>query len=94
MYTPETFKSSLHHRLLCSNDLTYGTKIRVKEKAIEHKYIQFNDHYIKFLWLDLDHQTTLIWEDVGLPPPNFIIRNKNNCKSHYVWALSSPIYRD
>lgn len=94
LYTQTEFTASLHDYLLCTNDPQCGTKVRSKATALKHDYIQFNDNYIKFLWLDLDHEDVYIWEKVGLPAPNFVVRNKDNCRSHLVWALEAPIYKD
>lgn len=94
VYSLKEFNASLALKPYCSNDLTKGLKIRTKEQAIKHKYIQVNDNYIKCLVIDLDHANPLIWEEAGLPAPNFIVRDKVKNTSHLIWCLDSPIYKD
>ncbi|MGY4675724.1 glycosyltransferase [Ursidibacter arcticus] len=94
LYNINNFNSSLADKPYCSDDLSLGLKIRPKQQALTHKYIQANDNYIKFLVIDCDHVNAMVWEDGRLPKPNFIIRNKENGHFHIIWALSSPIFRD
>lgn len=93
-YNKNTLISSLPIKPYCSNNLQFGLRIRDKENAITHKYIQMNDNSIKFLLVDCDHTNTLIWEDNHLAPPNFTMRNKENGHFHLLWALSDPIFKD
>ena len=94
VYDLNKFNASLPIKPYCTNDLQFGLKIRPKAQALQHKYIQANDNYIKFLIVDCDHSNSQIFEEVGLPSPNFIVRNPDNNHFHYVWALESPIYKD
>ena len=94
LYDINTFNSSLAKNPYCSDDLAYGLKIRKKEQALNYRYIQANDNYIKFLVIDCDHVNALIWEDGRLPAPNFVVKNRENGHFHLVWALSDPIYKD
>lgn len=88
------FNQPLHHTLLCSNDLKYGSHLRKKAYALKHHYIQFNDHFIKFLVLDLDRKNCFWdWHDRNLPAPNFIVSNPKNGHCHYIYALQAPICR-
>lgn len=60
--------------------------------ALTHKYIQFNDLFIKFMVFDLDRENSAMdWELVGLPSPNLIVQNTLNGRCHYIYALESPI---
>lgn len=94
LYDLKTFNSSLAPRVYCSDDLTYGLKIRPTQQALACRYIQANDNYIKFLVIDCDHNDFYKWENAKLAPPNFIAKNKQNGHFHAVWALSSPIFKD
>lgn len=88
------FNQPLHHTLLCSNDLSFGTRIRRKSYALTHNYIQFNDHFIKFLVLDLDRKNCFWdWSDSNLPAPHYIVANPKNSHCHYIYVLSIPICR-
>lgn len=94
LYDLKAFNASLAPKPYCSNDLSNGLKIRAREHAIMHRYIQVNDRYIKFLVVDCDHSNPYIWEDVGLPAPNFMVTDRNKKTSHLIWALKMPIYKD
>lgn len=88
------FNKPLHHTLLCSNNLEYGVKVRRKDYAIKHKYIQFNDHFIKFLVLDIDRKDCFWdWDYQNLPAPHFVVANPENGHCHYIYALATPICR-
>lgn len=88
------FNQPLHHTLLCSNDLEFGTHLRRKAYALMHHYIQFNDHFIKFLVLDLDRKKCFWdWYERNLPAPHYIVANPKNGHCHYIYALAVPICR-
>lgn len=94
IYDKNAFKSSLSkaHKLYCSNDLTFGLRLLPSEYALKHKYIQANnDKFIMFLVIDLDHNNPLIFEDVGLPAPNFCVIDNEKSTSHHIYALEAPI---
>lgn len=94
IYDKNAFTSSLSKskKLYCSNDLTFGLRLLPVEYALKHKYIQANhDRAIMFLVIDLDHNNPLMFQDVGLPAPNFCVIDNNKSTSHYVYALSTPI---
>lgn len=87
-------KLSTAQKLYCSNDLNFGLRLLPVKYAIEHKYIQANnDKAIMFLVIDLDHNNPLIFEEVGLPAPNFITISDTGT-SHYCYVLSYPIFKD
>lgn len=94
VYNLQTFNTSLSKKPYCSDELQLGLRIRPLEQALKYKYIQANDNYIKFLVIDCDHTNGNIYSDAGLPPPNFIVKNKENGHFHYIYALSNPIYKD
>ena len=86
--------SSTARKLYCSNDLNYGLRLLPVKYAINHKYIQANnDKAIMFLVIDLDHNNPLIFEEVGLPAPNFITISDTGT-SHYCYVLTYPIFKD
>lgn len=88
------FNDLLHHTLLCSDSLEYGVKVRRKNYAIKHKYIQFNDRFIKFLVLDIDRKNCFWdWDYQNLPAPHFVVANPENGHCHYIYALATPICR-
>ena len=63
-----------------------------KDVALTHKYIQFNDLFIKFMVLDLDRENSAMdWELLGLPSPNIVVQNRLNGRCHYIYALEVPI---
>ena len=97
VYDKNFLKSKLSttaKKLYCSNDLTYGLRLLPVKYAIEHKYIQANnDKAIMFLVIDLDHNNPLIFEEVGLPAPNFITISDTGT-SHYCYILTYPIFKD
>lgn len=94
LYDLKTFNSSLAPRPYCTDELMLGLKIRPIQQALQHKYVQANDNYIKFLIVDCDHDDFYMWEHAKLAPPNLIVRNRQNGHYHAIWALSQPIYKD
>jgi hypothetical protein len=72
----------------CSDDKT-ATRIRPREYAIRYPYMQVNrPGFVSWLIFDLDHTKAMIWEDVGLPAPNLIVRNRTSGHSHLYYAIS------
>ncbi|WP_206360596.1 replication initiation protein, partial [Pseudomonas viridiflava] len=66
----------------CSDNKT-AARVRPREHAIRYPYIQINrPGMVSWLIFDLDHINSLAWDDEGLPPPNLIVRNRNNGHSH------------
>lgn len=93
-YSLQNFNDRLHHTLLCSSNLEFGTMFRKKKLALKHDYIQFNDLFIKFLVLDIDRPSSAMdWSDLNLPAPHFVVMNPQNTHCHYIYALSLPICR-
>jgi hypothetical protein len=80
----------------CSDDLSYGVKVRPKAIALLKRYIQANHpYYTNFLIFDLDSPTAYIdffYDMVGIPTPNLIVENPENGHAHYVYQLATPIY--
>lgn len=72
----------------CSDDKT-ATRVRPREYAIRYPYMQINrPGFVSWLIFDLDHARAMIWEDVGLPAPNLIVRNRASGHSHLYYAIS------
>lgn len=80
----------------CTDDLSYGVKVRPKAIALLKRYIQANHpYYTNFLIFDLDSPTAYVdffYDMVGIPTPNLIIENPENGHAHYVYQLATPIY--
>jgi hypothetical protein len=71
----------------CSDDKT-ATRVRPREYAIRYPYMQVNrPGFVSWLIFDLDHSHAMRWEDVGLPAPNLIVRNRQSGKSHLFYAI-------
>lgn len=95
-------EGTAYHRLLakapylprCSNNKT-AAKVRPREYAIRYPYMQVNQpDMVSWLVFDLDHEhlpspNPMIWDDEGLPAPNFIVKNRKNGKSHLFYAIVS-----
>ncbi|PRW95799.1 replication protein A, partial [Pseudomonas fragi] len=66
----------------CSDNKT-ATLVRPRDYAIRYPYMQINRRgMVSWLIFDLDHTNSLAWDDEGLPPPNLVVRNRNNGHSH------------
>lgn len=60
--------------------------------AQNYPYIQANRaDMCSWMIFDLDHENAYIWQDANLPPPNMIVSNKNNGRSHLYYAIE-PVY--
>ncbi|MBT2375534.1 replication initiation protein [Pseudomonas fluorescens] len=71
----------------CSDNKT-ATLVRPRDYAIRYPYMQINRRgMVSWLIFDLDHSNSLSWDDEGLPPPNLIVRNRNNGHSHLFYAI-------
>ena len=71
----------------CSDNKT-ATLVRPRDYAIRYPYMQINRRgMVSWLIFDLDHTNSLAWDDEGLPPPNLIVRNRNNGHSHLFYAI-------
>lgn len=80
----------------CTDDLSYGVKVRPKAVALLKRYLQINHpYYTNFLIFDLDSPTAYVdffYDMVGIPTPNLIIENPENGHAHYIYQLATPIY--
>lgn len=89
-----SFIAALPTKVRSTNDFQqYGTKFRDKSKALEHLYIEVNQLYKKFIVLDIDKPgSAYLWDELGLPPPTFVVINPKNAKCHYLYELKTPVY--
>lgn len=71
----------------CSDDKT-AARVRPREWAIRWPYMQVNrPGMVSWLIFDLDHPNAHVWEDVGLPAPNLVVRNRESGHSHLYYAI-------
>jgi len=85
------FINSLGKKPYCTNDFSYGTKIRSKFKALEHEYISLNQRFRRYIVLDIDCEAAaLAWEEIGLPPTITVI-NPENTHAHLMYELKAPV---
>jgi hypothetical protein len=83
----EDFYKSVPNSVYCSDDLEMGCRISRKDKARTKRYIQLNNKIHHSIVLDLDYPSFYAWEDTGSPAPNFVVRNKKNNHTHYVYKI-------
>lgn len=79
----------------CSDNLEEGLKIRTKNHAIKHRYIQHNKiSEVQALVFDIDTGFDIsMFEDNGLPLPSIITQNKTSKdKAHIIYLLETPVY--
>lgn len=70
------------------SDNKTATLVRPRDYAIRYPYMQINRRgMVSWLIFDLDHTNSLAWDDEGLPPPNLVVRNRNNGHSHLFYAI-------
>lgn len=89
------FYESLPNKPYCSNDLSFGLKIRQAKTAILHKYIQHNTPY-KIKWLVFDIDEEFSWtrsNTAGLPVPAWITWNRENRHAHVAYGLKTPVLK-
>jgi hypothetical protein len=86
---------SILHRILteapylprCSDNKT-AALVRPAHYAIRYPYMQINRQgMVSWLIFDLDHHNANIWDDIGLPAPNLIVRNRSNGHAHLYYAI-------
>ena len=86
--------TTLAYRPNCGNEKS-ANLIRDKYSAIKYKYIVINQPTkVHWLTFDLDHSDALIFDKVGLPEPNFIVRNRESGFSHITYAVESVCVSD
>lgn len=71
----------------CSDNKTAAV-IRPRQYAIKYPYMQVNQaNLTSWLIYDLDHDNANIWDDMDLPAPNIIVRNRKNGHAHLYYAI-------
>lgn len=80
---------SLAHRPYCGNT-KLASLIRKKVYAINFDYLVINlPMQTAWITFDLDHTNMMIWQDAGLPKPNFIVRDPQSGRGHITYAIES-----
>lgn len=71
----------------CSDNKTAAV-VRPREYATRYPYMQVNrPGMVSWLVFDLDHPNPFVWDDAGLPAPNFIVSNRKSRKAHLYYAI-------
>ena len=86
------FVDDLPQNPYCTNSKGFAY-IRNKQNAIRHRYIQPNHPSVcKWLVFDIDDPEALFkCFDLGLLPPQVIIKNPNNGHAHLAYRLTTPV---
>lgn len=85
--------SNLPHTLRCSR-IKNETSFRQKtNKANEYAYIGYNTPKVTtYIIIDLDYDGSMFaYSDIGIPRPQFVIKNPVNGHSQYVYQLKDPV---
>ena len=83
----ELLYEKLSYSPICGNAKAAKERLD-KIKAIQYPYIVINQpSQIYWITFDLDHTNTWIWQDVGLPMPNFIVRDRKTGRGHITYAI-------
>jgi Replicase family/Primase C terminal 1 (PriCT-1) len=92
-YQPDLFLSSVPKRPYCSDELGEGLKIRSREAALRHRYMQHNPpHQLAFLVFDFDRAGAMVAaNDCGLPEPSWVTENRETRRGHLAYALACPV---
>lgn len=92
-YNRGNYINQIQSWALCADDFENGTYRKPKEKALNKKYIGYNNNYfINGFVFDIDHpKGAMAWDDCGLPKPNIIIQNTANGHAHLLYALKAPV---
>ena len=96
--------SNLPRRPYCTDDPTFGVKIRSREQAMAYPLIQVNNPAIHWaLVLDMDRDPADLadpwrrpgpawdWEAAGLPAPTWVAVSRTTASCHYGYKLSVPV---
>lgn len=92
-YNRDKYINQIQSWTLCADDFENGTYRKPKEKALNKKYIGYNNNYfINGFVFDIDHENAVFEAyDSGLPKPNIIIQNVANGHAHLLYALKAPV---
>ncbi len=88
------FAERLPARPYCTDELTFGLRIRPKSAAAQCRYVQPNNpNQTSWLVFDVDHgDAALRWSDVNLPAPSLIVVNRENGHAHLLYAIETPVF--
>lgn len=90
----ELFRESLPKKPYCSDDLTFGLRVRPASEAVKHLYIQPNGP-TNTAWLiyDLDRSTASFdWQTRHVATPNWVATNIDNGHAHLAYGLGKPVW--
>lgn len=92
------FIEHIPDRPYCTDDLGAGLQIRPKATALQRVYLQPNGPCMVWaLVYDVDRRVVdpeklaTVWEQVGMPEPNFATINRANGRGHLVYMLASGV---
>lgn len=90
----ETFKNNLPQKPYCTDELTFGLKIRSAETAIKKRYLQYNKPTdLRWFVYDVDRPTAHFdWYDCKVPSPNITVMNRQNGHAHLFYGLEVPVH--
>lgn len=90
----ETFKNNLPQKPYCTDELTFGLKIRPAETAIKKRYLQYNKPTdLRWFVYDVDRSTAHFdWYDCKVPSPNITVMNRQNGHAHLFYGLEVPVH--
>ena len=92
MDNQQSFINNLPSKPYCSNNLAEGLKIRTKNTAVKHKYIQHNHpEWITCIVFDIDRNAYEILEDTNCKPNIAIFNAVERDRAHFMYRLSQPI---
>ena len=85
-------------RPYCTDELGAGLQIRPKATALQRAYLQPNGPgMVWVLVYDVDRRVvdperwTPVWENAGMPEPNFATINRASGRGHVVYALAAGV---
>ena len=90
----QEFSASIPNKPYCTNNFVHGLKIRERESALTHKYVQYQikNKITGWLAFDLDYEgAAFAASDANLPQPSITTINPKNGHAHLLYKLSTPI---
>lgn len=90
----EIIENSVGHRIYCASEKNAAV-LRFKKEALTQPFLQLNPpSFTSVIVLDVDRRGAAeSWDDGMLPPPTFVVINKENAHAQIGYALSSPVCR-
>jgi Replicase family/Primase C terminal 1 (PriCT-1) len=92
--TRDTFAAFIPARPYSTEDLSWGLRIRKRERALGLPYIQPNyAHRTRFLAFDEDHGNALMAHaDANVAVPNFIVFNRDTGRGKICYLFGEPVH--